>query len=343
MSTNSPPYINALQHRQLVKSFQDQSPNDLSPPPDSSITSRNASKLAIEAFEENKRLIAQLESIQRYHAAEIQKLKNSYDSRIAQLSQNEEKYIAIIAEKNALIENLKKQTMDVDKDKIIEMQNQQIQKLTNQYESLMTSRAFQSDALHQIMDKLEVLSKENQYYKSRIENIDFQSPSPQRQQQSTISRTNIETPRRNFAESSTQSPPDTDYVSRMRSRFQDDDQAIRKAFTPPIMFGRKRAPPNHPALAEQIVFDDNSSFNSKFSSDPEFLGFSVDEMKVALDALNNEKTELVKNLSKALPNDHSSLSVSAKMLRERDETRLDQVEKMIRRIRLELMKLGKLA
>ncbi|OHT05688.1 hypothetical protein TRFO_05827 [Tritrichomonas foetus] len=366
MSLDSPAYVAALQHRQLQKKLQAQSFSEIQ---DSSIITPNASRLAIEAFEENQRLLAQIDQMKSNHAAEMRKLRDEYDARLIKLSANEERFSLILKEKNEVIENLQRQAESVDKDNMIIKLNEQIRNLNLQYESLVDSKSHQIERLQDALEKVEFLSEENQklrnqislqnqnnyhYQNSSLFNRPYDSPyispynSPSRNQQESDSSRLNQTPTQTRSKIGTPRRPPTNLsqtlVNESISEINRESEVIRKTLTPPASItrtgGRRRAPPDHPALAEQIVFgDSNSPKNSPYSG-VEMIGLTIDEIKTSLEALSLERMELEKRISKTLPNDRSSIGMSARMQRERDELHLDEVDKMIQRMRLELIKAG---
>lgn len=357
MSTEiSPEYINVLQHRQIEKQINSQSFTEASQINDSnSISTPNASKLAVEVFQENQRLIAQIEQMKQNYSNEIRKLRDEYDSRLLKLSENEEKYIVLIQEKDEIIRNLRQQIMQTDKDSLIQQQNEQIQKLNIQYENAIDSRCFQVEKLQAALDKVDSLTKENQILKNQINGSNTLSSN---------GSFNNESPKKNYYPSTppsykapnltpTQIIPNFESPSSFISNRNESNDIFNtnysivntKASTPPdIRFGRKRAPPNHPALKEQIPYYFNQKENG--GNPPEIpvngFNFTLQELKTTLRALQNDKNDIQKRLSMASPVENTKYFAGQLMQRENDEKHLDEVDKMIGRIRLELRKMGKL-
>lgn len=349
-----PEYINVLQHRQIEKQINSQSFIEASQINDSnSISEPNASKLAVEVFQENQRLIAQIEQMKQNYSNEIRKLRDEYDSRLLKISENEEKYISLLREKEEIIRDLKQQIMQTDKDSLIHQQNEQIQKLNIQYENAIDSRCFQVEKLQAALDKVEELTKENQVLKNQLNKTNLNNESSK----NYISSTNISngSPKKSFYPSNVQSPyknPNltstqiTSNVDSFSSFVSNRNEIFNtKASTPPnIRYGRKRAPPNHPALKEQIPYYLNQKENEEKVPETQVssFNFTLNELKTTLTALQNEKNDIQKRLSKAAPVENEKYFAGQLMQKENDEKRLDEIDRMIGRIRLELRQMGKL-
>jgi hypothetical protein len=97
--------------------------------------------------------------------------------------------------------------------------------------------------------------------------------------------------------------------------------------------GRKRAPANHPALAEELVFRDHDEVNDDFS---DFEGMSVPEMRSTLAQLEREKEKLGRKINRPLVPVSNVKQFQRKVEREADEHDFDWICRMIQKIRLEL-------
>lgn len=353
MSGDSPKYLNVLQHRQIEKQINSQSFTEASRINDSSsISTPNASKLAVEVFQENQRLIAQIEQMKQSHLKEIRILRDEYELRISKSAENERKFSMLLQEKDEIIRDLRRQISQTNKDTLIQQQNEQIQKLNLQYENAIDSRCFQVEKFQAALDKVEALTKENQLLKNQISrnnpingNI---AESPMKYPYYTSAPSSFKA---QLSQTPTQIMSNLNSTSYMPNdktfsyEYCNNNYSDVKASTPPnARYGRKRAPPNHPALKEQIPY----YFNQKESNEePEEVpldefAFTLNELRTTLRALLVEKGEIEKRLSKASPVENTKYFAGPLMQRENDENNLDEVDKMIGRIKLELRRMGKL-
>lgn len=375
MSTEQSQYLTVLQHRQINQQINSPNFSEISEnPQDSSNVEKNASKLAVEVFEENQRLLAQIEQLKISHSNELRKLRDEYDLRIQKLAENEDKYVSLLREKDITIQNLKQESNLVDKDSIIQRQNEQIQKLNELYESAVDSRAYQLEKFQAMVEKFDDLTKENQSLKSQLsfsdtsnDNVNLtkvddmndipESPirfsfNPPKRPRPAQSSFNHRSPSPKSSLSSnkaalttTTNPSQEKYHENKNNSTSSDNfyTAISqsKASTPPAYrFGKRPAPPNHPALKEQIPYF--FSENNDESKHVKGFDFNDDELQTTYESLENERNELERKVRKVLPREHTAVAIAERLQREKDEERLDELEKIIGKIRLQLRKFGKL-
>lgn len=115
-------------------------------------------------------------------------------------------------------------------------------------------------------------------------------------------------------------------------------QAQRPPQTPPGVrrYGRRPAPPNHPALKESIVFcgDDNEAHVERVERS--FGRMSRQEMEDAVKGLELEKAMLARKINRSLPKVHNIETLQQHVERENDETRYDNVCRMLTKLKMDM-------
>jgi hypothetical protein len=288
---------------------------------------------------ENERLLDEIDSLNQAHILEIRRLRESYETQL----EERVRLIETLEQKlnSADGDVRRKRPNSTDKGRMIRSLESRIDQLTERCQQEIEARSRILDQLSEALAKLQTVIIENDRLRSAQ---GAEAPRPRRDP--PVERPDFMNARRfQLPPHSMYPTPDTpgtpgaqpadsprfsETLTPARTKFQEspgfDSPRARGS-------GRKRAPPNHPALADELVFRDHDEANDNFT---DFEGMSIPEMKGTLAQLEREKEKLRRKINRPLVPVRNVKQFQRKVERETDEQDFEWICRLIQKIRLEL-------